>query len=135
MLLPAILATRFWLHDLGSGSPSVTIFTDAEIQEFLDLNKVNDSSGYHPASTYWIPTYDVLKAAGYGWLWLAGTIGNKSLSYTIGDVSVSVDKNYCLSRARDLLGSSCATATRRDEPYYERYREVVYDGEDPRHRT
>lgn len=134
MLLPAILATRFWVHDLGSGSPSVTIFTDAEIQEFLDLNKVNDSNGLHPAQTGWIPTYDVLKAAGYGWLWRAGVLAAQG-SYTIGDVTVNVDKAYCLARARDLMGSFTSTATRRDEPYPERFREKYYDGEDPRHRT
>jgi hypothetical protein len=36
-----IEACRFWLHDTGSPP----IFTDPAIQEFLDLEKVDDASG------------------------------------------------------------------------------------------
>ena len=134
MITPAIDACRFWLHDMGTGSPLSYIFTDAQIQEFLDLEKVPDTDGLKPAQIGWIPTYDVLKAAGWGWLWLAGLSAGKTISYTAGDVSVTYDRAYCLSRARELMGSSSATATRKDEPAYERIREEYYDGEDPRHR-
>ena len=106
-----IQAVRFWLHDDGD-SPT---FTDAQIQEFLDLEKVKDSSGYLPTETSWTPTYDVLRAAGRGWMWLAGTIGNKPLSYRVGDVSVTMDKEYCVKRAHDLMGAGSATLLRRDE--------------------
>ena len=128
--MSAIDDCRFWLHDFTAPLR----FTDAQIQEFLDLEKVNDSTGLHPAQTGWIPTYDVKKAAGQGWLWLAGCVGNTS-AYTLGDQGVTYDMDYCMRQARNLLGSTSATVTRKDEPYYERGREVVYDGEDPRHRT
>lgn len=129
MIADPIDATRFWLHD----SVAPLRFSDAEIQEFLDLEPVSDTNGLKPAQTGWIPTYDVLKAAGRGWMYLAGCVGNTS-QYTTGDLTVVYDRDYCLRRARDLLGSRSETATRKDEPYYERIREEYYDGEDPRHR-
>lgn len=125
----AIDTCRFHLHD----DVAPLKFTDAQIQEFLDLEKVNDSNGLPPAQTGWIPTYDALKAAGRGWLWLAGMVGNTS-AYTAGDLQVTYDVTFCRDRAGELLGSSTATATRRDEPYLERHREKYHDGEDPRHR-
>jgi len=134
MIADPILATRFWLHDEGSGSPLVYRFTDAQIQEFLDLEKTDDTNGLKPAQTGYIPTYDVLRAAGRGWMWLAGMVGNTA-SYSAGDVSVTYDRNYCLSQARLLMASASATATRKDEPAYERIREEYYDGEDPRDRS
>ena len=110
-LIPAITACRFWLHDPAPG----TIFTDPQVQEFLDLCKTNDTSGYGPGDTGYTNTYDVISAAGYGWLWMAGQVANKAVSYKIGDVSITVDKNYCLARARELMASMSDTALRRDE--------------------
>jgi len=110
-LSPALDRCRFWVQDPAPG----TIFTDAQIQEFLDLCKTNDADGYSPGDDSYTDTYDVLRAAGYGWLWMAGQVANKSKSYRIGDVWVEVDKDYCRSRARDLMGSTTAPALRRDE--------------------
>ena len=127
--MTALDDTRHWLHD---EVPPLR-FSDAQIQEFLDMAKVPDSLGYKPMSPSYTPTYDVLKAAGYGWLWLAGCVGNTS-QYTTGDLSVTYDVDYCRNRARELMASSTATSTRRDEPSYERWREIAYDGDNPRHR-
>jgi len=110
MITDPIDAVRFWLHD-----PDVHAFTDPEIQEFLDLEKVIDADGYDPSDTDWTPTYDVLRAAGRGWYWLAGLTGNKPVSYRVGDISVSIDKNYCLSRGRELMGAASNAVQRRDE--------------------
>jgi len=110
-ITPAIDGCRFWLHDPAPG----VIFTDPQVQEFLDLCKTNDSAGLNPGDTGYVATYDVIRAAGYAWLWLAGDVGNKSISYRIGDVWVTVDKGYCLSRARELMASASDTALRRDE--------------------
>jgi hypothetical protein len=91
-------------------------FTNEQIQEFLDLEKVIDSDGYAPSdTTNWTPTYDVLRAAGRGWLWLAGTVGNKPINYRVGDVSVTVDRKYCMQRANDLMATASAPLRRRDE--------------------
>jgi len=120
-------SVRFYLHD-----PSVYAFTDAEIDRFLLLEEVQDSAGLHPAQSGWTPTYNVLRAAGRGWIWLAGLTANKPISYKVGDVSVTVDKKYCESRARELMGSSSFSATRRDQPWPEYRRQKYYDGIDPR---
>jgi len=107
-----IEACRFWLHDTGA-SPT---FTDPQIQEFLDLEKVMDADFYQPSDTdNWTPTYDVIRAAGRGWMWLGGTLGNKAISYKVGDIQVIVDKQYCLNRARELMGAACTGMQRRDE--------------------
>lgn len=106
-----IMACRFWLHD---NTPPY-YFSDPQIQEFLDLEKVIDSDGYAPDDDDWTPTYDVIRAGGRGWLWLGGVLGNKAIQYRVGDVSVTVDKGYCTSRARELLGAACAGLQRRDE--------------------
>lgn len=127
--MTAIDDCRFWLQDYVAPLR----YSDAQIQMFLDLEKVKDSNGHHPAQTGWIPTYDVLKAAGRGWYHLASSIGNTS-AYTAGDLQVTYDMDYCTKRARELMGSSTASAVRRDEPWVERFREIVFDGEDPRHR-
>jgi hypothetical protein len=103
-------ACRFWLHD----TTAPTTFTDAQIQEFLDLEKVIDSDGYEPLETGWTPTYDVLRAAGRGWMWLAGNASG-TLGYRVGDVQVQYDRTYCLQRARELMGAASGTAQRRDE--------------------
>ena len=116
-------SVRFWCHD-----PAVYAFTDADIDRFLALEAVPDDVGYHPKSPNWTPTYDVLKAAGRAWLWLAGLTANSPLMYKVGDVQVQVNNKYCLERARDLMGSSCATTTRRDEPWPEHFRERYLDG-------
>ena len=110
-ITPAIDGCRFWLHDPAPG----VIFTDPQVQEFLDLCKTNDSTGLVPGDTGYVPTYDVIRAAGYAWLWMAGQVGNKAISYKIGDVSITVDKNYCKQRARELMASMSDTALRRDE--------------------
>jgi hypothetical protein len=123
-------SVRFWCHD-----PAVYAFTDAEIDRFLVLEKVNDEDGYHPAESNWTPTYDVLRAAGRAWLWLAGLAANKPLSYKAGDVTVMVDKNYCHDRAKELMGSSSAGVTRADEPKPEQHRIKYHDGIDPRHES
>ncbi len=106
-----IEAVRFWLNDYV---PPYT-FTNAQIQEFLDMEKVPDYDGHEPDDEEWVPTYDILRAAGRGWIWRAGQAVNKPLSYRVGDVSVTFDKDYCMKRARELLGASSATLTRRDE--------------------
>ncbi|MCK9600911.1 MAG: hypothetical protein M0R06_17855 [Sphaerochaeta sp.] len=111
--MDAIEAVRFHLHD--DGSPP--ILTDDQVQEFLDAEKVPDADGVLPTDDDWVPTYDVLRAAGRGWLWMAGRPTNKPTSYRVGDVSVSFDKDYCLSRARELLGASCGFIPRRDEVF------------------
>jgi hypothetical protein len=107
-----IEACRFWLHDVNGA-----LFTDAQVQEFLDLEKVVDADGYAPDDDDYTATYDVKKAAGRGWLWMAGLTDNKPVQYRVGDISVSIDRNYCLQRARELLGLSSATALRRDEQF------------------
>jgi len=122
--------TRFWLND-----PAVYAWTDAEIDEFLKMAVVNDADGYHPMQTNYTPTWDVFKAAAYGWLKMAGFASNKPLSYSIGDLTINVDNNYCLARYHDLMGAGTAVATRRDEPWQEIRREKYYDGDDPRHRS
>jgi len=109
-----IAHTRFWLHDEGTGSPPTYRFTDAQIQEFLDLEKVNDDDGLTPDDPSWVPSYDVMSAAGRGWMWLAGLTGNAS-AYSVGDVSTTFDLKYCKRVARDLLGSKSGTALRSDE--------------------
>lgn len=110
MIADPIDACRFWLHDV-----SATVFTDPQIQEFLDLEKVIDADGYAPDDDDWTPTYDVLRAAGRGWLWMAGLAGNKSMMYRVGDVTVQIDKGFCLERARQLMGGASHPAPRRDE--------------------
>ena len=124
-----IEAVRFWLNDMEDST-----FTDPQIQEFLDLEKCIDADGLHPAEDGWTPTYNVLRAAGRGWLWRAGTVGTAS-AYSAGDVSVTYDKSYCLNRARELMGSKGDVATRRDEPTYKSTQETYYDGPDPRRRA
>ena len=109
-----IQLVRFWLHDEGTGSPLTYRFTDPQIQEFLDLEKVDDDDGLTPDDPSWIPSYDVLSAAGRGWMWLAGLTGNAS-AYSAGDVSTTFDLKYCMRMARDLLGSKSGTALRTDE--------------------
>lgn len=121
---------RFWLHD-----PAIHVFTDAEIDYFLEMAVVPDSLGYKPMSVNYTPTWDVLLAAGYGWIWLGGLAANASLSYTVGDVTVQINQNYCYARARELMGSQTATATRRDEPAYELFRQIAFDGDNARHRS
>jgi hypothetical protein len=112
MIADPILACRFWLHD----EVAPQTFTDAQIQEFLDLEQVIDQYGYKPDNILWTPTYDVLRAAGRGWLWLAGVMGaGQILSYRVGDVSVQYDRNFALQRARELMGAASGTAQRRDE--------------------
>jgi hypothetical protein len=126
MIADPIDATRFWLHD----DVVPYTFTDAQIQEFLDLEKVVDDVGIPPSDTVnWTPSYDVLRAAGRGWMWLAGQSTNKQNSYTVGDVSVTIDKGFCLQRARELMGGASHGARRRDErqhysdpDYLDRYR-------------
>lgn len=108
-IIDPIEAVRFWLHD------TEVEFTNSEIQEFLDLEKVIDADGYPPTDASWTPTYDVMRAAGRGWMYLAGSGSNKPLSYKVGDLSVTYDKEYCLKRARDLLGAASHPAQRRDE--------------------
>jgi hypothetical protein len=121
-------SVRFWCHD-----PAVYAFTDAEIDRFLALEAQPDITGLHPAQVGWTPTYDVLRAAGRAWMWLAGLTANAPINYKIGDVSVTANPNYCRDRARELMASSTACATRRDEPYPEHTRELYYDGDNPRH--
>lgn len=121
-------SVRFWLHD-GTGSPPVSIFSDPDIDRFLALEAVVDIDGYHPEQTGWTPTYNVKRAAGWGWIWLGGLASNKPLSYKAGDVQVNYDKTYCLNKARELMGSATATATRVDEPYQEQHRKKYYDGD------
>jgi len=104
-------ATRFWLHD----TTVPPLFTDAQIQEFLDLEKVIDADGYAPSNDDWTPTYDVISAAGRGWLWKAGEVSNKAIEYRVGDVWVTIDKQYCINRARELLGAKSGALQRRDE--------------------
>lgn len=111
--MDAIEAVRFHLHD--DGSPS--LLSDDQIQEFLDMEKVPDADGVLSTDEDWVPTYDVLRAAGRGWLWMAGRATNKATSYRVGDVSVSFDKAYCESRARELLGASGGFIPRRDEVF------------------
>lgn len=103
-------ACRFHLQDTDE-----SVFTDPQIQEFLDLEKRNDASGLRPTDTNWTPTYDVLSAAGRGWLWLAGRAENKAGSYRLGDVSITVDPGYCRRMAASLLGSASGVALRSDE--------------------
>jgi hypothetical protein len=98
------------LHD-----PAVHAFSDDEIDRFLALEKVIDADGYKPDNASWTPTYDVMRAAGRGWLWLAGTIGMKPLSYRIGDVWIMVDKKYCVDRANELMAAASEPLQRRDE--------------------
>ena len=112
--MTAILDCRFHLHDEGTGSPPTYRFTDSQIQEFLDLEKVEDDDGLTPDNPNWVSSYDVLSAAGRGWMWLAGLTGNAS-AYSAGDVSTTFDLKYCRARARDLLGSKSGTALRSDE--------------------
>ena len=114
-LTPPLLATRFWLHDEGTGSPLSYILTDAQIQEFMDLEQVDDDDGLTPDDPSWVPSYDVLSAAGRGWMWLAGQLSNKAVSYSVGGVSVTYDAKYCMRMARDLLGTKSGTALRSDE--------------------
>lgn len=121
-------SVRFWLHD-GTGSPPVSIFSDADIDRFLALEPVVDINGYHPEQVLWTPTYNVKRAAGWGWIWLGGLAANKPLSYKAGDVQVNYDKTYCNARAVELMGSATATATRVDEPYPERFRKKYFDGD------
>jgi len=130
MISDPLDSCRFWAQD----TVAPHTFTDAQIQEFLDLCKVPDSDGYRPLETGYTPTYDVLRAAGYAWLYRAGSPTNKANSVKIGDVSYTFDKGYCLSRARELMGSASSTATRRDEPCYEQHRKEYHDGE-PRNRS
>lgn len=111
MILDPIQACRFWLHD--TAAPYT--FSDPQIQEFLGLERVVDADGYEPDDDDYTPTYDVLRAAGRGWLWLAAVADNKMQSYRVGDVSVTYDKDYCLRRARELMGSAVGLATRADE--------------------
>ena len=112
MISDPVDACRFHLHD----SIAPRTFTDAQIQEFLDLEKVIDQYGYDPSdTTNWTPTYDVLRAAGRGWMWLGGSSSGKTLSYRVGDVQVQYDRNYCLQRARELMGAASAPLQRRDE--------------------
>lgn len=129
MITDPIDACRFHLHD----SVAPLRFTDAQIEEFLDMEKVPDVDGYHPLETGYTPTYNVVRAAGRGWLWLAGCVGNTAM-YKTGDLTVNYDVDYCLRRAHDLLGSSVSIATRADEPYREFHREAYHDGDDPRYR-
>lgn len=121
---------RFWLHD-----PTVHAFSDAEIDIFCHMAEVPDSNGRHVEQPNYIGTWDVMRAAGYGWLWMAGLTANAPLSYTIGDVTVNVNQKYCNERARELMGSTTSHATRRDEPWPELFREVGFDGDNPRHRS
>lgn len=115
MILNPIDAVKFWLH-----WPQGYAFTDAELQEFLDLEMVMDADGILPGQTsYYVPTYDVMKAAGRGWMWLAGVIGNNVVMYRVGDLQVQVTGNYCRTRASDLMGSSCSTAVRMDEHHHD----------------
>ena len=106
-------ACRFHLHDTNK-----TLFTDDQIQEFLDLEKVMDADGYVYGDTNWTPTYNIMKAAGRGWIWKAGEVGNKAISYRVGDISVQVDRSYCRDRARELLGASSGALQRRDEQFF-----------------
>lgn len=121
---------RFWLN-----APAVYAWTDAEIDELLKMAVVPDSLGYHPMSINYTPTWDVLKAAAYGWLKMSGFASNKPLSYSIGDLTINVDNKYCMARYRDLMGAGTAVATRRDEPWPELRRELFYDGDNARHRS
>ncbi len=120
-------SVRFWLN-----APATYAFTDPDIDRFLALEKVPDATGIRPEETGWTPTYNVLRAAGRGWLWLGGLVANKPISYKAGDVTVTVDKNYCINRSRELMGSKAAMATRRDEPLPEEHRQQYHDGIDPR---
>ena len=105
-------AVRFWLHDFTVPHR----FDDSQIQEFLDLEQVVDEDGYDPSdTTNWTPTYDVLRAAGRGWMWLGGVIGNGTLGYRIGDLQVQYDRGYCIQRARELMGAASKPLQRRDE--------------------
>ena len=131
MISDPLDACRFWAGD----EIAPHTFSDPQIQEFLDMAKVPDADGYKPQSVYYTPTYDVFKAAAFAWLKRAQLVANKPTSYKMGDVTITIDKNYCKERVRDLMGSRTATATRRDEPGYELYRETAYDGDNPRHRT
>lgn len=123
-------SVRFYAHD-----PAIHAFTDAEIDRFLALEKVPDEDGYRPEQSSWTPTYDVLRAAGRAWLWLAGLAANKPISYKVGDVSVTADKDYCINRARELMGAASAQAIRAEDYYANRFREKYYDGIDPRHES
>lgn len=110
MIQDPIAACRFWLHD-----PDGVLFTDPQVQEFLDLEKRIDADGYPPTSSHWTPTYDVVSAAGRAFIWKAGQVANKPISYRMGDVWIMVDKNYCWDRARELLGPQSGALQRRDE--------------------
>ena len=109
-------ACRFWLHD----DVAPYTFSVPQIEEFLDLEQVMDEDGRLPDNVNWEPTYDVLRAAGRGWLWLAGTMGNKAISYKIGDVSITIDKGYCRDRAADLMAAASGTVLRRDERHIDK---------------
>jgi len=116
-----IEATRFHLHDTGA-SPN---FTDPQIQQFLDLETVIDADGCAPDSDDWTPTYDVLNAAGRGWMWLAGLAEAKPLMYKLGDLTIQLDKSFCYNRARELMVHT-GGLLRRDEQsepdVFDRYR-------------
>jgi len=111
--------------------PDIYAFTDPQIQEFLDMEKVADEDGYRPNEDGYTATYNVDRAAGRAWLWLGGQESNKLTSYRVGDISVQVDKAYCMSRARELLGGESVSAPRRDETD----KRATHDGPDPRFRT
>lgn len=127
-IIDARLSVRFWLDDEGSGSPITYTFDDPGIDRFLTLAEVPDINGLPPLQTGWIPTWDVRRAAGWGWI-KKGQLIAKPLMYKVGDVQVTYDKAYCQSRARELMGSSSAPATRVDEPYPEQRRKKFYDGD------
>lgn len=110
MIENPIDATRFYLNDITVPY----VFTDGQIQEFLDQEKVIDSDGYDPSDiTNWTPTYDVMRAAGRGWLWLAST--GRVISYRIGDTMVQFDRTFCRNRGMELMGAGSSHAQRRDE--------------------
>lgn len=105
-----IEAVRFYLHNQTAPYK----FTDDAIQEFLDLEKRVDKCGYAIDSPNWTPTYDVLRAAGRGYLWLYAKVG-ATAGYKVGDVSVVAEKNFYMQQARMLMGAGSAIAERRDE--------------------
>lgn len=123
-------AVRDWLHD-----PDIYAFTDSQIDTFLLFCKVQDADGYKPEQDDWTPTYDVKKAAGQGWVWLGALTENKVIVHKLGDIQITIDKDFCVKRAKELLGSSTSVATRRDEPCSEQIRKKYYDGDNPRYMT
>jgi hypothetical protein len=97
-------------------SPTLTV---AEVEDLLDLARLQDRDGLAPTDNGWTPTFDLDRAAAEGWRWKAGKT-SPDYSATLDGAQLARNQRYehCMKMADTYDGRTNASISvpRGDEP-------------------